>query len=78
MVLVQYLTVMEIHKFPNISYEHPRGSAFRKYRAQTLAPDWFTYPNSNHRAYQQERKRLSYVTLHHDLSMKGSRLVWVR
>ena len=40
---------MEISEFPNISFEHPRGSAFRKYRSQTLAPVQFTNPNSNHR-----------------------------
>ena len=42
---------MEISEFPNISFEHPRGSAFRKHRSQTLAPVQFTNPNSNHRAY---------------------------
>ena len=41
---------MEISEFPNIRFEHPRGSAFRKYRSQTLAPVQFTNPNSNHRA----------------------------
>ena len=40
---------MEIRKLPNISFEHPRRSAFRKYRSRTLlAPVRFTNPNSNH------------------------------
>ena len=46
---VQCLTGMEIRKFPNISFEHPRGSTFKKYRSQDLAPIWFTNPNFNHR-----------------------------
>ena len=49
MVLVQCLTGMEIQDFPNISFEHPRGSAFKKYRSQNLAPVRFTNPNFNHR-----------------------------
>ena len=40
---------MEIREFSNISFGHPKGSAFRKYRSQTLAPIQFTNPNSNHR-----------------------------
>ena len=49
MVLVQCLTGMEISEFPNISFEHPRGSTFRKYRYRTLAPVQFTNLNFNHR-----------------------------
>ena len=50
LVLVQCLTGTEIGKFTNISFEHPRGSVFRKYRSRTLAPVRFTNSNSNHRA----------------------------
>ena len=42
---------MEISEFPNFSFEHPSGSAFRKYRSRTLALVQFTNPNSNHRVY---------------------------
>ena len=38
---VHFLTGMEISEFPNISFEHPRGGAFCKYRSQTLAPVQF-------------------------------------
>ena len=40
---------MEIHEFPNISFEYPSGSTFKKYRYQSLAPVRFTNPNVNHR-----------------------------
>ena len=40
---------MEIREFRNISFEHPRGSTFKKYRSQDLAPVRFTNPNFNHR-----------------------------
>ena len=49
LVLVQYLTGMEIREFPSISFEHPRGNNFKKYRSQDLAPVRFTHPNFNHR-----------------------------
>ena len=38
LVLVQWLTGMEIREFPNISFEHLKDSTFKKYRFQDLAP----------------------------------------
>ena len=55
---------METREFPNISFEHPRGSTFRKYRSRTLAPVQFTNPNSNHRAVFRIRYyRIKYSLL---------------
>ena len=43
---------MEISEFPNISFEHPRGSTFKKYWSQDLAPVRFTNTNFNHRVWR--------------------------
>ena len=40
---------MEICEFSNISFEHPMGDTFKKYRSKDLAPVQFTNPNFNHR-----------------------------
>ena len=45
--MVQRLTGMEIREFPNISFEYPMGSTFRKYRSRTIAPVRFINPNFN-------------------------------
>ena len=37
---------MELREFPIISLEHRRGSTFKKYKSQDLAPVWLLIPIS--------------------------------
>ena len=52
---------MEIRKFPNISFEHPMGSTFKKYRSQDLAPVRLTDPNFNRRVIPTSRMNVTPV-----------------
>ena len=68
LVLVQCLTGMEISEFTNISFEHPKDSAFKKYRSQDLAPVRFTNPNFNYRVQQQRALEALYLVICQSLS----------